>query len=245
MSWYVAWAPTPWNGRLGVFIASPTIIAVGQKQQLSVDGRTGQSGAHRTCTVHCLVPCHVSQPLGSVAVGRWIRPLPDCPMHTGQSGATARGRLVAGPSAQTVWCTPDRLLFTVQCATSVPADCPLHGILCCFLGILLFLSLGLLRFFHVFFWGVASSMPYSNPLRITWTINTNTSTLISPYVMLIIKHQNPFSQMAGGPFSLHSLPFWWLMTTQTKQANITNISMKMCNLLARMHECPLKVRLWI
>jgi hypothetical protein len=39
----------------GVFIASPTIIVVGQKQQLSVDGHTGQSGAHRTCTVHCPV----------------------------------------------------------------------------------------------------------------------------------------------------------------------------------------------
>jgi hypothetical protein len=65
MSWYVSWAPTPPNDRLGVFIASPTIIVVGQKQQLSVDGRTGQSSAHRTFTVHCPVPYHVSQPLGS------------------------------------------------------------------------------------------------------------------------------------------------------------------------------------
>jgi hypothetical protein len=31
MPWYVAWAPTPSNGRLGVFIAFPTLLAVGQK----------------------------------------------------------------------------------------------------------------------------------------------------------------------------------------------------------------------
>jgi hypothetical protein len=76
MPCYVSWAPTPWYGQLGVFIASPTIIVVGQKQQFFVDGRTGQSGAHQICTVHCLVPYHVNRPLGSVAVDRWIWPLP-------------------------------------------------------------------------------------------------------------------------------------------------------------------------
>jgi hypothetical protein len=50
-------------------------------------------------------------------------------------------------SHQTVRCTRDMLLFTVRCATSVLADCPLHGFLRCFLGLLLFLSLGLLCFF--------------------------------------------------------------------------------------------------
>jgi hypothetical protein len=35
-----------------------------------------------------------------------------------------------------------------------------------------------------------------------------------------------------------------LMTTQPKQANIKNILMKKCNLLARIHECPHNVRLW-
>jgi hypothetical protein len=54
----------------GVFIASPTIIVVGHKQQLFVDGRTGQA----MFTVWC--PSHVSRPLGSIAVDRWIRPLP-------------------------------------------------------------------------------------------------------------------------------------------------------------------------
>ena len=78
-------------------------------------------------------------------------------------------------------------------------------------------------------------------------VNYNTQTLgkyISSQVVLIIKHQNLLSQMAQGPFSLQSLPFWWLMTTQPKQANITNIWMKICNLLARMHDCPHKVILW-
>jgi hypothetical protein len=58
-------------------------------------------------------------------------------------------------------------------------------------------------------------------------------------------HQTPksLSHMAWGPFSLQSPHFWWLMTTQPKQANMMNILMKMCNLLAMMHECPLKVRL--
>jgi hypothetical protein len=51
----------------------------------------------------------------------------------------------------TVRCTPGRLLFTVRCTTSALANCPLHGFLRCFLGFLLFLSLGLLCFFYVFF----------------------------------------------------------------------------------------------
>jgi hypothetical protein len=54
-------------------------------------------------------------------------------------------------SHRTVRCTPDMLLFTIRCATSLLADCPFHGFLRCFLGLLLFLSLGLLCFFYVFF----------------------------------------------------------------------------------------------
>jgi hypothetical protein len=92
MSWYVAWAPTPWNGRLGVFIASPTIIAVGQKQQLSVDVRTGQSSAHRTCTVHCRCPGHVSRSLWSVVVDHWSNHYPDCPVLQPE-GASLRAPL--------------------------------------------------------------------------------------------------------------------------------------------------------
>jgi hypothetical protein len=51
--------------------------------------------AHRTRTVHCPVPYHVSRPLGSVAVDHWIRSLwaslrrllgvpPDSLVHTRQ-----------------------------------------------------------------------------------------------------------------------------------------------------------------
>jgi hypothetical protein len=49
-------------------------------------------------------------------------------------------------SHRTVWCTPNKLLFTVRCATSAPANYPLHGFLRCFFGLLLFLSLGFLQF---------------------------------------------------------------------------------------------------
>jgi hypothetical protein len=126
MPWYAAWAPTPQIARLGVFIASPTIVAVGQKHQLSVDGCTGQSGAHRTSTIHCLVPCHVSRPLGSVAVDRWIRPLPK------QFGAHRTGYCSLSGAPAVCWLTA-------------------HLISSLFLGLLFFLSLGLLCSFYVFF----------------------------------------------------------------------------------------------
>jgi hypothetical protein len=45
--------------------------------------------------------------------------------------------------------------------------------------------------------------------------------------MLIIKHQNLLSQMAWGPFSLQSPPFWRLMTKHQKQANIKKINENM------------------
>jgi hypothetical protein len=73
MPWYILWAPAPLNGRLGVFIASPTIVDVGQKQQLSVNERTGQSGAHRTSTVHCPVPWP-RQPAVGVCSSRLLDP---------------------------------------------------------------------------------------------------------------------------------------------------------------------------
>jgi hypothetical protein len=58
----------------GVFIAFLPIVDVGQKDDVSVDGRTGKSGAHRTSIVHCSVPwprqptvCE-SRPLSDVLV---------------------------------------------------------------------------------------------------------------------------------------------------------------------------------
>jgi hypothetical protein len=55
MPWYVAWAPTPSNGRLGeVYIGPNSILAVGEKLQFSA--------AHRTvwwCTGQRIVACPV------------------------------------------------------------------------------------------------------------------------------------------------------------------------------------------
>jgi hypothetical protein len=162
MLWYVAWAPTPSNGRLGVFIASPTILGVGQKQQLSVDGRT----RHALSTVRCPPDMHCSlsgalsrqQTVGVYSsrsldptVTQTFRCTRDSPVLQPESAHCGPLYVDCSVSHRTVRCTPDRLLFTVRCTTSALADCPLHGFLCCFLGLLLFLSVGLLSSFYVFF----------------------------------------------------------------------------------------------
>jgi hypothetical protein len=139
MPWYVAWAPTPSNGRLGVFIAFPPIIVVGQEVVVSIDERTGQSGAHRTCTIHCPVPWP-RQPTVGVCSNQ---PLDPTVARSSRAHWTVRCYSPRAPSYrplctdclvshQTVRCTPDMLLFTVRCATSALADCPLHGFLRCF-----------------------------------------------------------------------------------------------------------------
>jgi hypothetical protein len=102
-------------------------------------------------TRHVRCPGHVSRPLRSVAVDCWIQLLSRLSVHTEQSSATARERLVVGLSTQIVWCPTGQVLFTVWCATRALANCPLHGFLRCFLGLLLFLNLGLLHIFYVFF----------------------------------------------------------------------------------------------
>jgi hypothetical protein len=142
----------------GVFIAFPTIITVGQKQQLSIDRRTGQSGAHRTCTVHCPMPWPRQLTVG-VCSSRSLDPT-----VTRLSGAHWTVRCYSprahgcrplcvdcSLSHRTVRCTMDRLLFTVRCITSALPDCPLYGFLRCFFGLVLILSLGLLCIFYVFF----------------------------------------------------------------------------------------------
>jgi hypothetical protein len=97
--------------RWGAFIASPTIIAVGQKQQLSVDGRTRQSGAHQTCTVHCPTPWP-RQPTVGVYSSRPLDPT----------------------VAQTFWCTSNSPVLQPKGAwlrvplrlLSVPPDSQVH-----------------------------------------------------------------------------------------------------------------------
>jgi hypothetical protein len=139
-----------WGG--GIYSLPTQIAVVGQKQQLSVDGHTGQSSAHRTSTVHCLVPCRVRRPLGSVAVDRWIRPLPRL------SGAHRTVRCYSprvpdvGLSAQT-----DRLSHRT-CYCSLSSEPPVRwptahfmGFFAVYFGLLFLLNLGLLRILYVFF----------------------------------------------------------------------------------------------
>jgi hypothetical protein len=124
---------------MGVFIASPTIIAIGQKQQLSVDGRTGLSGARQTCTVHCPV-LWPRQPTLRVCSNRPLDPIvtqtvrctPDSPVLQPQSPRCGPFCADYPVSHRTVRRTPNRLLFTVRCTTSALDDCPLHGFLRCF-----------------------------------------------------------------------------------------------------------------
>jgi hypothetical protein len=80
----------------GIYSPQPPNLPLDRKQQLSVVGRTGQSGAppERLCSVW-YTP---RQPTVGVCSSRPLDPIvTDCPVHTGQSGATARGRLFAAP----------------------------------------------------------------------------------------------------------------------------------------------------
>jgi hypothetical protein len=165
MPWYVAWAPTPPNGRLWGSYSLPHTSSRWTENNSFLSTTTLDSPVrtgHTLFTVRCLphqptIGVCSSRPLAPTVtqIVRWspdssvlqpesahCGPLcadyldvpPDSPVHTGQ------------------------VLFTVRCATRALADCPLHGFLRWFFG-LLFLSLGLLSSFYVFFWGVASSAP--------------------------------------------------------------------------------------
>jgi hypothetical protein len=84
-----------------------------RKQQLSIVGCTGQSGAPPD--IHCAVSGarHISRPLVPVAVDRWIRPLPS------------------------VRCTPDSPVLHPESACLWPlcADCPVpHRTVRCTIG---------------------------------------------------------------------------------------------------------------
>jgi hypothetical protein len=200
---------------------------------------------HRT--VRC--PGHISRPLGFAAVNRWIRPLLGCTPNglvlqpkSAWSRASLR-RLPGVPSDSPV--RPDRYCSLSGAPQVRWLTAHFMDFFAVSFGLLFFLSLGLLHIFYVFFWGVASLVSHFNPFCILWTIKTNTSKHSCPQGYVDHRTLKSLSQMDWGPFSLQSPPFWWLMTTQPKQENIPNILMKICNLLAMMHECPLKVRLWI
>jgi hypothetical protein len=129
----------------GVFITSPTIIAVGHKVDCSIVARTKQPGAHRTCPV--------PWPLQPTVEVYSSRPLD--PTVTIQSGAhrivrcySDRESLVAGSLLRLSSPTSDspvpigHVLFTFWCSTITLVDCFIVPF-----GLLLFLSLGLLRNF--------------------------------------------------------------------------------------------------
>jgi hypothetical protein len=106
--------------------------------------------AHRI--VRC--PGHVSRPLGSVAVDRCIRPLPDNPVHIEQSGATTRERLVAGSLCrlhQIVQCTPDKYCSVSGAPLGRWLTAHFLDFFVVSFGLLFLLSLGLLHIFYVFF----------------------------------------------------------------------------------------------
>jgi hypothetical protein len=148
MPWYVSWAPTPPNGRLGGIYSLP------HNYSRWIEVAAFCWRAHRT--VQCTSNIHYSlsealprQPTVGKCISRSLDPTvtqtvrctPDSPVL--QPESVRYGHLCAEcpVSHRVVWCIPDRLLFTVRCANSVLADCPLHVFVRCFLGLLLFLSL--------------------------------------------------------------------------------------------------------
>jgi hypothetical protein len=152
MPWYVAWAPTPPNGRLGGIYSLPHTSSRWRESNSFLLTGTPNSPVHTErplFIVWCPATCADRWGLQQSTVGSDLYsdclvlqpesaccgPLctdcpgvpPDSPMHTGQD------------------------IVHYWCATRALADCPLHGFLCCFLGLLLFLSLRLLSSFYVFF----------------------------------------------------------------------------------------------
>jgi hypothetical protein len=164
MPWYVSWAPTPWNGRLGVFIASPTLLAVGQKATAFC--RRAQR------TVRCTPDKHYSlsgalprQPTIEVCSSRPLDPTVTQTVRCTPDSLVLQPESPFGPLCVDCLGVPSdssvhtgQVLFNVRCTTGALPACPLHGFLRWFFGLLLFLSLGLLSSFYVFFWGVASSV---------------------------------------------------------------------------------------
>jgi hypothetical protein len=90
MPWYVAWAPTPSNGRLGVVYIGPNSkITVGEKLLLSAAHRTvwlctGQHTVHNPVRLAVALPEQVT--VG--AAGFYTR---QSSPHTGQSGGLFSG----------------------------------------------------------------------------------------------------------------------------------------------------------
>jgi hypothetical protein len=107
-----------------------------------------------------------------------------------------------------------------------------------------FVSWTSLDLHNVFFWGVA----FLNILvQVTLaSCELQTQTLAKSLVHRLCWSSNTKTYLAKW-FGVHfpyNLPLLVIDDTQPKQANITNIWLKICNLLARMHVCPHNVILW-
>jgi hypothetical protein len=97
MPWYVAWAPTPWNGWLGVFIAPNTKLAVGEKLCCL---RHTVRRCTRQCTVHYPVRLAVGlTPQTTVGAQAFYTGHSGC--HIGHSG----GLLSTVPPGTSRWAT--------------------------------------------------------------------------------------------------------------------------------------------
>jgi hypothetical protein len=184
---------------------------------------------------HCAVSGarHVSRPLAPVAVDRWIRPLPsvrctpDSPVPTvrcttGQTGATAWERLSVASLRRLSGCPTGQSGAHRTTLSGAPPGAGWQpaswvpslissGFFCSWV-------LDSYASFYVFFWGVESSLPWSNSLRILWTTNTNTRNLL---VHRLCCSSNTKTQLAKWPGVLfpYNLPLFgdWWQHNQSKQ----------------------------
>jgi hypothetical protein len=182
----------------------------------------------------CSVRCTPRQPTVGACSSRPLDPtVAVCLVHTGQSGANcpvphrtdrcySQRAPICGLSAQTVRCHTEQSSAHETALSGAPPGAgwqPASWVSSLIsLGFFCSWVLDSYAPFYVFFWGVASSLPWSNSLRILWTIIINTSKHISPQVVLIIKHQNSISQKAWVhfPYNLPLFGDWW-QHNQSKQ----------------------------
>jgi hypothetical protein len=165
MPWYISWALTPWNGWLGVFIAFP------HNYSRWTEATAFCRQAHQTVWCTPDMHCSLSGALATSA-DRWSLQQPTVGSNHCQTVRCTLDSPVLQPEDVCLWAPLRRLpgvppdssvhneqvLFTVRYTTNALTDCPLHGFLRCFFWASFSLSLGLLRIFYVFFWGVASSV---------------------------------------------------------------------------------------
>jgi hypothetical protein len=164
MPWYVAWAPTPWNGRLGGIYSLPhdysrwtEVVAFCRRTH-----RIVRCPPDMHCSLSAALP---RQPTVGVCSSR---PLDPTVTQTVSAHRTVRcyspRAPVVGLSAQTARCPTGQSGAHWTCYYSLSGVPPVRWLTAHFMdffvvsfGLLFLLSLGLLHIFYDFFWGVASS----------------------------------------------------------------------------------------